>query len=601
MSSWWGPEEQVLQDSKELKENVDSSLVKLSQVEEESDGEIEVPNEVEASSTQSGQETSPQVDLRRSQRQKKPNVRYANMYAKVAVVEDLVCEPESYQEAIQKDEWVVAMKSEMDALISNQTWELVPKPHDVNLVSCKWVYKVKQKADGTVDRFKARLVARGFSQQLGLDYEDTFSPVAKIQTIRAILALAASKGWKLWQMDVHNAFLYGELDHVIYMMQPTGFESQEHLEYVCKLKKAIYGLKQSPRAWFGKMAEFLEQNGYYPSSADHSLFVKNLGEKVVFILVYVDDLIISGDVQEEIDLLKSNLSIRFKMKDLGILKHFLGLELNYKADGMALHQNKYTSDLLQKFGHASCKPGAAPMDRNMKMYATEGKLLDDPTQYRKMVGSLIYLTLTRPDIAFAVGVLSRFMQEPRKPHMAAMKGVFKYLKATVGKGIWFGRRCDPKLHGYCDADYGGDLDGRRSTTGYVFMFGSSPISWSSKLQPTVSLSTTEAEYRAATEAAQECVWLVELMKNLNQKVEHPVLMRCDNISAIKLAQNPVFHARTKHIEVHYHFIREKVLKGEIDLQHVESDEQVADALTKSLTGAQLLKHSKSMGMMDYDI
>ncbi|GJT94735.1 putative RNA-directed DNA polymerase [Tanacetum coccineum] len=463
----------------------------------------------------------------------------------------------SYHEASENEHWISAMKAKMDALVSNQTWELVPKPPGVKPVSCKWVYKVKQKADGTVDRYKARLVARGFSQQVGLDYKDTFIPVAKITTIRVLLALAASKDWKLWQMDVHNAFLYGELDHVNYMMQPMGFESQEHPEHVF----------------------------------DASLFVKKLGEKIVFVLVYVDDLIISGDVDEEVELLKSNMSTRFKIKDLERLKNSLGLELDYTNDAMILHQRKYTIDLLHKFHVASCKPATVPMDRNVKLYATEGKKLDDPTRYRKMVGSLIYLTLTRPDIAFVVGFLSRFMQDPRKPHMVAMKEVLKYIKVTVGKGLRFGSDVEPKLFGCCDADYAGDVNTRRSTTGYVFLYESSPISWCSKRQPTVSLSTTEAEYRDAAMATQECVWLVELLRNLNQRVVYPVQLWCDNISVIKLAQNPVFHARTKRIEVHYHFIREKVLNDEISLEVIGSEEQVADALTKGLTGMKLKQHS----------
>ncbi|KAJ0546766.1 putative RNA-directed DNA polymerase [Helianthus annuus] len=603
-SSWWGADNQVLGDTKQLVEDLESSLVKWSMVEEDTENHEtieESPSDQPIQQPVQSQTSESEAGLRRSQREKRPNSKYAFMYSHVATVEDILCEPESFQEASQKQEWLDAMKTEMDALVSNQTWELVPKPHNVNLVSCKWVYKVKQKTDGTVDRFKARLVARGFSQEYGLDYEDTFSPVAKITTVRVLLALAACKGWKLWQMDVSNAFLYGELDHVIHMVQPMGFESLEHPEYVCKLKKAIYGLKQSPRAWYGKIAEFLEQNGYQLTSADSSLFVKKLGEKVVFILVYVDDLIISGDVEEEIELLKSNLSTRFKMKDLGRLKHFLGLELDYTTDGMVLHQRKYTSDLLHKFQVASCKPAKIPMDRNIKLYATEGKKLDDPTRYRKMVGSLIYLTLTRPDIAFAVGVLSRFMQDPRKPHMVALKEVLKYIKATAGKGIQFRKEVEPKLSGFCDADYAGDVNKRRSTTGYVFLFGSSPVSWCSKRQPTVSLSSTEAEYRAAAMAAQECVWLVELLKNLNQKVEYPVQLWCDNISAIKLAQNPVFHARTKHIEVHYHFIREKVLSGDISLEIVGTEEQVADSLTKSLSEVKLKQHSASMGIVEYDI
>nr|GEX08944.1 hypothetical protein [Tanacetum cinerariifolium] len=569
-----------------------------------------VSNEEYIDSTQTEQRVShsePVFEpvLRRSQRVPKPNSKY--MYARVAKVEDGLRETDSYHEASENEHGISAMKAEMDALVSNQTWELVQKPPGVKPMSSKWVYKVKQKVDGTVDRYKARLVARGCSQQVGLDYEDTFSPVAKITTIRVLLALAASKGQKLWQMDVHNAFLYEELDHVSYMMQPMGFESQEHPEHVCKLKKAIYGLKQSPRAWFGKIAEFLEQNGYQLTSADASLFVKKLDEKILFILVQEHPEHVCklkkaiyclkqsprawfGKIAEFLEqngyqLTSADASLFVKkldekilfilvyMKDLGRLKHFLGLEINYTEGAMILHQMKYTVDLLHKFHVASCKPVTVPMDRNVKLYAAEGKKLDDPTRYRKMP----------------------FHARPKKE-------VLKYIKATVGKGLRFGSEDEPKLTGYCDANYVSDVNTRRSTTGYVFLYGSSPVSWCSKRQPTLSLSTTEAEYQAAAmAAAQECVWLVELLRNLNQRVVYPVQLWCDNISAIKLAQNPVFHARTKHIEVHYHFIREKVLNEEISLEEISSEEQVADALTKGLTSVKMKQHSASMGMVDHDI
>ncbi|KAI3816802.1 hypothetical protein L1987_16507 [Smallanthus sonchifolius] len=595
-SAWWSENSQMLPDSQELKEDLESANVQLS-IGSHDDTESEP---VESSSPENEVTTideSSQSDFlpRRSQRVRKPNPRYAS--ANVAIVESRFIEPETFGDAIKQKEWRLAMEEEILALKRNQTWELVPQPTDVNLVSCKWVYKLKRKADGSIERFKARLVARGFSQQYGLDYEDTFSPVAKLTTIRVLLAVATCKKWRLWQMDVNNAFLYGDLDHVIYMTQPLGFESENHPEYVCKLKKAIYGLKQSPRAWFGKIGEFLELNGFRITNSDTSLFVKQVENRSVVVLVYVDDLIITGDHEEEIDQLKANLCVRFKMKDIGRLKHFLGLEVKYLDDQIILHQTKYASEVLFRFEMTDCKPSTTPIDPNMKVRSEDGRELEDPSVYRKIVGSLIYLTLTRPDISFAVGIMSRFMQNPKKPHLIAVRRILKYVKATVNFGLRFKRETNPKLVGYCDSDYAGDLDTRRSTTGYVFMFGSGAISWCSKRQPTVSLSTTESEYRAAAMAAQECTWLVQLLEELHQKVTYQVKLMCDNVSAIKLAKNPVFHARTKHIEVHYHFIREKVLKGEIEMVQVGTKEQVADLFTNGLSSMKLLGFVKEMGII----
>lgn len=470
-SAWWSTDNQVLPDSTQLKEELEQTLVNLVfDGEESNDVEIDEPAQT------SEEDELPESSLRCSQRVRKQNSRYVNL----AIIVDNLVEPENYEEACKEKEWIGAMKEEMTALLNNKTWQLVPKPSDVVPVSCKWVYKLKQRPDGSVERYKARLVARGFSQTYGVDYEDTFSPVAKLTTIRVLLAIAVNKRWKLWQMDVSNAFLYGDLEHTIYMEQPLGFIDQERPDYVCKLQKAIYGLKQSPRAWFGKMGEFLEQNGFVLTNADSSLFVKKIGDKVVVVLVYVDDLIITGDVEEEISQLKANLSVRFKMKDLGKLSHFLGLELTYVGDSLLLHQTKYASDLLHKFGMAACKSATTRMEPSSRLYVEQGKELEDPTEYRKLVGSLIYLTLTRPDLSFSVGVLSRFMQCPCKPHMIAIKRVLRYIKATMGQGVWFKRENEPKLVGFCDADYGGDLNERRSTTGYVFMFGSSSVSWCSK-------------------------------------------------------------------------------------------------------------------------
>jgi len=291
------------------------------------------------------------VKLRRSTRIKRPNPKYAN----AAITEDEdATEPETFEEAQLSLEWNKAMKEEFDALEQNQTWVLVPKPRDVKPISCKWVYKLKRRTDGLIERYKACLAARGFSQQYGLDYDETFSPIAKITTVRVLLALAANTSWNLWQMDVKNAFLHGELDREIYMSQPMGFQSQGHPEYICKLRKALYRLKQAPRTWYGKIAEFLTYSGYSMTSADCSVFVKSVNTKLAIVLVYVDDLIITGDYEEEILLIKQNLSVRFQMKELGQLKHFLGLEIDYTHKGLVLHQKRYSSDLLKKFGMVNC-------------------------------------------------------------------------------------------------------------------------------------------------------------------------------------------------------------------------------------------------------
>lgn len=488
------------------------------------------------------------------------------------------------------------MREEINALNQNETWILTPKPSGVKPVSCKWVYKLKRNPDGTVSRYKARLVARGFSQEHGIDYEDTFSPVAKLNTVRILLAIAASKRWKLHQMDVKNAFLYGDLDHTIHMEQPKGFENKMFPNHVCRLQKAIYGLKQSPRAWFGKMGEFFEHNDYVMSKADASMFIKTNQGKVVIVLVYVDDMIITGDDQDGIEQLKQNLCVRFHMKDLGRLSHFLGLELQYKEEVIILHQQAYCAKLLMKFGMLGCKPIETPIENNVKLSINQGEELSDPTMYRQIVGSLIYLTLTRPDIAFAVGVLSRYMQNPRKPHLEAARRVMRYVKGSVGLGIQFKMGGSLDVEGFCDADYAGDMDTRRSTTGYVIKLGESVVTWCSKRQPTVSLSTTEAEYRAAAMAAQEIVWLRLVLKELLNAEDERVVLRCDNMSSIYLANNPMFHARSKHIEVHYHFIREKVLAGQVDLKYIDTHRQVADIFTKSLPSAKMKKFREDMGM-----
>ncbi|GKV36582.1 hypothetical protein SLEP1_g44695 [Rubroshorea leprosula] len=439
--------------------------------------------------------------------------------------------PLCFEKATGVKVWEDAMDEEMNALFKNETWDLVPKPKDVQLVSCKWVYKIKRKVDGSIDRYKARLVAHGFSQKYGEDYEETFSPVAKMTSVCTILALVASQNWKLWQLDVKNAFLYGELDKDIYMEQPPGYVANSHPDFVCKLKKALYGLKQAPRAWYGKIAQYLQFCGYLASDSDHSLFVKKQSSLHVIVLLYVDDMIIIGNDEEEIARLQEELSIRFDMKNLGELNHFLDLEVENLENGIFITQRNYAEKLVAKFGLKEGKKHSTSLDINTKLRRDEGSLLSNPQPYHALVGNLISLTITRPNIAFSVGLVSRFMQSPRKPHLEAVKKILKYVNTTLDMGLFYKKGANFSLLGFTDVDFGGALDNRKSTSGYV---------WD---------------------------WLIE---DLDSPIQGSTSLYGDNQSAIRLATNPVCHARTKHIEVEHHFIREKVLEGTISALEVKS-------------------------------
>ena len=523
-------------------------------------------------------------------------IHYAYM---VKVLE--VPEPTIFEDAMGNAEWESAMDEEMDALDANKTWELVDLPAGKKPIGCKWVYKVKRNSDGSVSRYKARLVAKGYAQEYGIDYEETFSPVAKMSTVRCVIALAASKGWSLHQMDVKNAFLHGDLHEEVYMEQPQGYVHPQYPQKVCKLVKALYGLKQAPRQWFEKISGYLISIGFQVSPADPSLFVRKSAHGMIMLVLYVDDLILTGDSVVEICEIKQQLGSRFEMKDLGELRYFLGIEVIRSTDGIWLMQRQYALDMLSRFGMTGCKPITTPLEVNGKLTQDGGELIDDVTMYRCMVGSLIYMTITRPDLSYAVGLVSQFMQSPRKPHLDSVRRIMRYVKSTIQYGLFYAYGSDLHLSGYTDADWAGSPYDRRSTSGYSFTLGSGAVSWSSKKQPTVALSSTEAEYRGAALAACEIDWLCTLLHSLDIVVDYVVVLYCDNMSSIKLSSNPVFHARAKHIEVHYHFIREKVIAGEIDLQHVSTTMQVADIFTKSLGTEKFQQFRNSLGVMSIDV
>ncbi|CAM8910542.1 unnamed protein product [Rhodiola kirilowii] len=492
------------------------------------------------------------------------------------------------------------MEDELRALKQTNTWNLVPKPTEANVVGCKWIFKTKHKSDGSIDKHKARLVARGFTQQFGIDYLDTFSPVVKPETIRLVLAIAVSRGWSLRQIDVRNAFLHGHLDQTIYMKQPPGFEDPQRPTHVCRLNKAIYGLKQSPRAWYARLSSILCKLSFVPSRADISLFVLHRPGVTIFTLVYVDDIIITGSCPDTINRIVRQLSQSFPIKDLGTLSYFLGLEVVYNPDGLTLSQHKYASDLLLRASMENCKPCSTPMSAIEKLERKSGKPLtgNDVVSYRSMVGGLLYLTLTRPDISFAVSRVCQYMSQPTDHHWEAVKRILRYVKGTIHTGLKFRQSSLTRLSIFTDADWAGCSDDRRSTGGFAIFLGPNLISWRAKKQPTVSRSSTEAEYKALANGTAEGVWIQSVLRELGIKQKLPPILWCDNLGATYLTANPVFHARTKHIEVDFHFVREKVARKELEVRFISTKDQLADLFTKPATQKMLQQSRYNLNLTD---
>ena len=364
------------------------------------------------------------------------------------------------------------MDEEMHSLLKNHTWDVVPLPFGKTAVGCKWVHTKKHHADGTLERYKSRLVARGFTQSYGIDYFETFAPVAKMETVRLLLALAAHFEWVIRQFDVKNAFLHGDLTEEVYMQPPPGY-SLGPPGTVCRLRKSLYGLKQSPRMWFGRFSSVMKAEGYVHSNGDSSLFVRHCPAGVSILVVYVDDILITGSDVTEASRLSAALARAFEIKALGPLRYFLGLEVAYSSRGIFVSQQHYTVDLLKLTGMTDCAPVRTPIDPNVKL----GDGGDSPPvnhyRYQQLVGKLIYLTHTRPDISFAVHLLSQFMHAPHEIHRQAAHRVLAYLKGCPGKGLHFPRSEDETVKVYTDADFAGSIVDCRSTTGYcTFVFGS---------------------------------------------------------------------------------------------------------------------------------
>ncbi|CAL2259305.1 unnamed protein product [Prunus armeniaca] len=436
-------------------------------------------------------------------------------------------------------------------------------------IGCRWVFIVKYNVDGTVERYKARLVAKGFTQTYRVDYHDTFAHVAKMNTVRVLLSLAVNLDWTLRQFDVKNAFLHGELEEEVYMSLPPGYRVIGETGNMCKLKKALYGLKQSPRAWFGRFTTAMKMFGYRQANTDHTLFIKHRAGKVTLLIIYVDDMIVTGDDTVEIEELQKHLASEFEMKDLGSLKYFLGVEVTRSKHGLFLSQRKYVMDLLADTGMLNCKPADTPIVGNHKLGVYVDQVPTNRERYQRLVGRLIYLSLTRPDIAYAVSVASQFMHSPSEDHIAAVMRILSYLKSAPGRGLLFKKNGHLDMEGYTDADYAGNITDRRSTSGYFTFVGGNLVTWYNKKQNVVSRSSAESEYRGIAQG-----------------------------SAFEIANNPVQHDRTKHVEVDRHFIKEKLEQKLISIPFVPLLEQLADMLTHAVSKRRFEDSLDKLGITD---
>jgi hypothetical protein len=516
-------------------------------------------------------------------------------------------EPETYDEALQVEnstKWELAMKDEMDSLMTNQTWELTELPAGKKALHNKWVYRIKGEHDGS-KRYKARLVVKGFQQKEGIDYTDIFSPVVKMTTIRLVLRIVAAENLHLEQLDVKTAFLHGNLEEEIYMHQPQGFAVLGKESQVCKLRKSLYGLKQAPRQWYKKFDSFMCNTGFTRCDADHCCYVKNFENSYIILLLYVDDMLVAGSSIKEINNLKKQLSKQFAMKDLGAAKQILGMRIiRDRANGtLKLSQTEYVKKILSRFSMDGAKPVSTPLGSQFRLTKDQSPKTDQEKAYMSKVpyasaiGSLMYaMVCTRPDIAHAVGAVSRYMGNPGKQHWEAVKWILRYLRGTSDMSLCF-TGADLKLQGYVDADLAGDVDSRKSTTGFVYTLGGTAVCWASKLQKIVALSTTEAEYVAVTEAGKEMVWLKGFLNELGKKNEKSVL-HSDSQSAIFLAKNPAYHSRTKHIQLRYHFIRSLLESEQLILEKIRGTENPADMFTKCVTVEKLKLCSASVGLQN---
>ena len=508
-------------------------------------------------------------------------------------------DPRNLAEAMASDDraaWINAMEREISNIEGKGTWKEVKLPADRRAVGSRWVFKVKVDSDGNIVKHKARLVAQGFSQVPGVDFEETFAPVGRLGSLRLLLAVAAAEGKVVAQGDVEGAYLNSPIDTEVYIRYPEGMRRKPGCDALLLLK-SLYGLKQSARNWWEELGRILRRIGFKRTNGDWGLYVRrDRYGRTVYILVYVDDMIVAADTQGEIDELWELLKAEWTITVIGDVGTVLGMKVSQDKARRTiwLSQPAYIDRVLERFPeHARRRPRTTPLSSDTNIEATGD--LAELTPYQELVGCLLWLAgCTRPDIMFAASYLSRALAKPSRHHWDLAQGVLTYLSHTKTVGLRLGG--DGELQGWVDSDWAGCRDTRRSTTGWLMEYRGSPITWSSRRQATVSTSTVEAEYIAVAEAGKEAVWLRNLLGELGLEQRGPTPLHCDNQGSIRLAGQPTTHSRTKHIDIKHHLIRELVDTGRVSLLYISSAEQKADILTKLLPAAAHTRHVNALGL-----
>lgn len=446
-------------------------------------------------------------------------------------------------------------------------------------------------------RNKAILVAQGFSQLEGIDYGETYAHVAHLESICILLAYASHHNFKLHQMDVKSAFLYGPLKEEVYIKQYLGFEDPNFPNHVYKLDKALYGLKQSPRAWYEYLRELLLDHGFEVGQIDPTLFTKKVDGELFVCQLYVGDIIFGSTNKDFNDEFSKLMTDRFKMSMMGEMRFFLGFEIKQLKQGTFINQAKYTQDMVKRFKMTYLKGASTPMQTKCHLeLKPNGKDVDQKV-YQSMIGSLLYLCASRPDIVLSVGVCARYQAAPKESHMVAVKRIFRYLVHTPNYGLWYPKGSSFSLCGYTDLDCTGDKDDRKYTLGACQFLGRALVSWSSKKQNCISLSTAESEYVVVVSACTQLLWMRQTLKEFGVNFDKVPLL-CDNESAIKIAYNPVQHTRMEHIEIRHHFVRDHVARGDIELSYVCTKDQLADIFTKPLDEARFCYLRNELHIID---
>ena len=493
--------------------------------------------------------------------------------------------------------WKEAINSEVESILQNHTWELVNLPPGCKPLGYKWIFKRKMKADGSIDKYKARLVVKGFKQTEGIDYFDTYSPVTRITSIRMIIAIAALYDLEIHQMDVKTAFLNGELDEEIYMEQPEGFVIPGQENKVCKLVKSLYGLKQAPKQWHEKFDNVMLSNSFKINECDKCVYVKDTDKGYVIVCLYVDDMLIVGSNNDMIKTTKKMLNSKFDMKDMGIADVILGIKITRTSDGYTLSQSHYVDKILEKFSKNDNSVARTPIDPNHHLGKNIGEGISQ-LEYSRIIGSLMYLmNCTRPDIAYAVSKLSRYTHNPSGDHWQAIIRVLRYLRYTQNYGLHY-TRYPAVLEGYSDANWISDSKDSKSTSGYVFTVGGAAVSWKSSKQTCIARSTMESEFIALDKAGEEAEWLRQFLEDIPvwPKPVSAICIHCDSQSAIGRAENNMYNGKSRHIRRRHNTVKHLLSCGIISIEYIKSKDNIADPLTKGLTKEQVYRLSRGMGL-----